>query len=72
MAKLFLVYGIPKGKTERHEEVLLLSKGQSEADQNKVIAAAGKDGFHGFRKATHTDGDAVDFGSNSVKKIRWT
>jgi hypothetical protein len=73
MEKLYLVYGIPKGQSERHEEVLLLSKGKSEADQDKVITAASKDGFHGFRKTTHTDGAKPDFaGTVGNKKIKWT
>jgi len=68
--KIFLLYGIPKGKTERYEEVLLLSKGKSEADQNKVIQAASKDGFHSFRKATHEDNGELPAFGKSVNKIR--
>ena len=73
MEKLYLVYGFPKGETQSYKEVLLLSKGKSAADQDKVIAAASKDGFHSFRKTTHTDGDKPDFaGTVGKKSVKWT
>jgi hypothetical protein len=46
-----VLYGIPKGKTERYDEVLLLTNATPESiDKVKVLAA--KDGFHSFRIAT--------------------
>jgi hypothetical protein len=45
-----LLYGLPKGATERHEEVLLLSHG-TPARIEKAKELATKDGFHSFRVA---------------------
>ena len=45
-----VLYGLPKGKTERYEEVLLLTNGTPEKiERVKVLAA--RDGFHSFRVA---------------------
>ena len=45
-----ILYGLPKGATERYEEVLLLTNGTPESiERVKVLAA--KDGFHSFRVA---------------------
>lgn len=45
-----VLYGIPKGATERYEEVLLLTNATAETiERVKVLAA--KDGFHSFRVA---------------------
>lgn len=46
-----VLYGLPKGATERYEEVLLLTNATAELiERVKVLAA--KDGFHSFRVAT--------------------
>ena len=46
-----VLYGLPKGATERYEEVLLLTKATPEKiKRGKVLAA--RDGFHSFRTAT--------------------
>jgi hypothetical protein len=45
-----ILYGIPKGATERYEEVLLLTNATPETIK-KVKALAAKDGFHSFRVA---------------------
>lgn len=45
-----VLYGIPKGETERYTEVLLLTNATPEKiERVKVLAA--KDGFHSFRVA---------------------
>ena len=45
-----VLYGIPKGATERYEEVLLLTNAtQEKIERVKVLAA--RDGFHSFRVA---------------------
>lgn len=45
-----VMYGIPKGATERHEEELLLTNATKEKiERVKKLAAA--DGFHSFRVA---------------------
>ncbi|HET9280352.1 MAG TPA: hypothetical protein VFR24_00120 [Candidatus Angelobacter sp.] len=49
--KEIVLYGIPKGSTERYDEVLLLTNGTPETIE-KVKALASKDGFHSFRVAT--------------------
>ncbi len=50
MEKETLLYGLPKGATERHEEVLLLSNATPEKIA-KVKVMAARDGFHSFRVA---------------------
>lgn len=43
-----VLYGLPKGSTERYEEVLLLTNATpQQIERVKVIAT--KDGFHSFR-----------------------
>ena len=45
-----VLYGIPKGETERYMEALLLTNGTAEkVERVKVLAA--RDGFHSFRVA---------------------
>lgn len=55
-----LVYGIPKGETERYTENLLATKCRNAADIEKVKAAASKDGWHSFRVTTY-NGEAPNF-----------
>lgn len=45
-----VLYGLPKGATERYEEVLLLTNATPELIEKVKILAA-KDGFHSFRVA---------------------
>jgi hypothetical protein len=45
-----LLYGIPKGATERYEEVLLLTNATQEKIE-RVKDLATRDGFHSFRVA---------------------
>lgn len=49
--KEVVLYGIPKGKTERYDEVLLLTNATPEKIARVKVLAA-KDGFHSFRAAT--------------------
>lgn len=60
----FLLYGLPKGETERHTETILYSKGKSEDDPmiEKVKGLASKDGWHSFRVAKFVPGTRPDFG----------
>jgi hypothetical protein len=55
-----LVYGIPKGETERYTEVLLSTQSKTAEDVEKIKAAASRDGFHSFRVTTY-DGGPPDF-----------
>lgn len=55
-----LIYGIPKGETERYMEDLLSMRCRNQADIDKVKAAASKDGWHSFRIAYY-NGEAPDF-----------
>lgn len=55
----FLLYGIPKGETERYTESLLAVRATL-ASAESVKAIAAKDGFHSFRIAGF-NGDAPDF-----------
>lgn len=45
-----ILYGIPKGETERYMEVLLLTNATPEKIE-RVKALAARDGFHSFRVA---------------------
>lgn len=45
-----LLYGLPKGETERYTEVLLLTNA-TPAKIEKVKVLAAKEGFHSFRVA---------------------
>ena len=46
-----VLYGIPKGMTKRHEEVLLLTRATPELIA-EVEELASRDGYHSFRTAT--------------------
>ena len=59
MTKEFLLYGLPKGETERYTEDLLAVRPTREAAK-AVIEIAKADGWHGFRIATY-DGAPPDF-----------
>lgn len=62
-----VLYGIPKGKTERYEEVLLLTNGTPRKIQ-EVKDLAGKDGFHSFRVAVIDLSVPPDF-SKTIKRV---
>jgi len=61
-----VLYGIPKGKTERYEEVLLLTNATPESIERVKILAR-KDGFHSFRVAKIDLSVPPDF-SKAVKR----
>lgn len=62
-----VLYGLPKGATERYEEVLLLSNATpKKIEQVKALAA--QDGFHSFRVAEIDLSIAPDF-AKAVRKI---
>jgi hypothetical protein len=62
-----VLYGIPKGSTERYEEVILLTNATDTLiERVKVLAAA--DGFHSFRVAEINLSCAPNFG-NTVNRI---
>ena len=62
-----VLYGLPKGATERYEEVVLLTNATPELIQ-RVKVMASKDGFHSFRVANIDLSQAPDF----TKAIRPT
>jgi hypothetical protein len=55
----YLLYGLPKGETERYTENLLATRATHEAAE-AVIERATLDGWHSFRIATF-DGSPPDF-----------
>ena len=61
-----IMYGIPKGETERYTEVLLLSNATEEKIA-RVKELAAKDGFHSFRIAKVDLGTAPNF-AKAVRK----
>lgn len=60
MQKQVLLYGLPKGQTERYMEALLHSNLTSEAHIEQIKELAAKNGFHSFRVATW-DGSPPNF-----------
>jgi hypothetical protein len=64
-----VLYGLPKGSTERYEEVLLLSNATPEKIE-KVKVLASQDGFHSFRVAYVDLSTPPDFvkAINGIKK----
>jgi hypothetical protein len=61
MATFLIVWGLPAGETDRAHEVLLAETCRTDADVERVKAAAGRDGWHGFRVSRFTEGDMPDF-----------
>ena len=59
----YLLYGLPRGETERYTESLLAARPTRTAPE-AVIERAKLDGFHSFRIATF-DGSAPNF-ANTV------
>lgn len=49
-----VLWGLPKGKTDRLHEVILSTQCKTQADLNKIKAKATQDGWHGFR-VSHLD-----------------
>ena len=47
----YAMWGLPKGSTERYDEVLLLSGASDYRRVEKVKELATRDGFHSFRIA---------------------
>jgi hypothetical protein len=67
----YLLYGIPKGETERYTEVLLLTNA-TPAKVEKVKELATRDGFHSFRVASIDLSVAPDFAKTLIfKKRKW-
>ena len=60
MKHQILVYGIPKGETERYTEVLLSTQLETHEAIEALKQRAALDGFHSFR-VTKFDGSAPDF-----------
>lgn len=56
-----LIYGLPKGETERHTEALLSINCKNMEHVEKVIAAATADGFHSFRVVNFDPSIPPDF-----------
>ena len=56
-----VLYGLPKGATERYEEQLLLTNATPELIE-KVKVLATRDGFHSFRVAEIDLSKKPDFG----------
>jgi hypothetical protein len=61
--KIIVIWGLPKGETERYMEAVLSSRCKTEDDVRKVKAAAAADGWHSFRVATMDDNEKPDFAS---------
>ena len=49
---VILVYGLPRGETERYTEALLAETCRTQTDIDRVKAAASADGWHSFRVTT--------------------
>ena len=66
--KEMVLYGLPKGSTERYEEVLLLTNATIEKIE-KVKQLAARDGFHSFRVATIDLSVIPDF-AKAVRRMK--
>lgn len=64
----YLLYGLPKGETERFTEGLLATR-PTRAEAEAVIERAKLDGWHSFRIATF-DGSPPDFSKVLKRKAR--
>lgn len=62
-----VMWGIPAGKTERYEEVLLLTNATSETIE-RVKVLASNDGFHSFRVAEIDLSTPPDFAATLRRK----
>lgn len=60
----YVMWGIPKGETERYTEVLLLSDASDPRRVECVKELAARDGFHSFRIAAIDLRIAPDFGKS--------
>ena len=56
----YLVYGLPKGETERYTEQLLGTDLRNQSQIQQIIDAAKRDGWHSFRVATY-NGEPPNF-----------
>ena len=57
----YVLYGLPKGETERYTEVLLIARPNTKQFET-VKEMAAKDGYHSFRIAEIDLSIAPDFG----------
>lgn len=64
----YLLYGLPKGETERYTESLLATRPTRDAAE-AIIERAKLDGWHSFRIATF-DGSPPDFTNVLKRKIK--
>lgn len=58
--KEYIIYGIPKGETERYTEVILSTQCKTTAEIESMKIRASADGWHSFRVTTY-NGEAPDF-----------
>lgn len=61
MSTEHVMWGLPKGSTERFDEVLLLSNAGNMQIVEQVKRLAGADGFHSFRIAVIDFSSSPDF-----------
>lgn len=58
---VLLVYGLRRGERRAYMETLLAETCRTQADVERVKAAASADGWHTFRVAKFTPGEPVNF-----------
>lgn len=66
--KEIVMWGLPKGKTDALHEQVMTNKCKTKADIDKVIAAASKDGWHGFTLQILNLQETPKFGANMLRK----
>lgn len=67
-----LVYGLRSGQTERYTEELLAAipvNEKTDENINRVKETATKDGWHSFRVANFSQGEAPQFGKNLLTQV---
>lgn len=67
-AKEIILWGLPKGKTDRLYEKVLYTKAKTKEDVEKVKIMAAKDGWHGFRVTNLDLDEKPQFGKNLLRK----
>lgn len=55
MARVFILWALPAGSTDRIDERPLTSFPLTAAQADKVEAVAARDGWHGFRRVEDTN-----------------
>jgi hypothetical protein len=69
MAKIeYVLWGMPKGSTDRLDEKVLYTQAKTEADIERIKALASADGWHSFRVQILDLDVLPDFGKSNLTR----